>query len=190
MQRREFIGLAAATLPLFSLTKLANSHSEHGIEKPFVIKSMQSRFGVATPFRGEIPNDLKISTKDTGNQYSFFDYVGIKQVPGPNLHLHTNQDEVFYVTDGEFIFQIGNEKLLAKRGDTVFGPRNIQHTWTQLTKTGRLEYFCIPAGKMEEFFVMLTKQIGPPTSESAIEMEKEYGIKHIGESLPPDQVYT
>lgn len=48
---------------------------------------------------------------------------------GPALHIHHKKDEIFYVVAGEFLFQLEEEILLAKAGDTVFVPRGTPHTY-------------------------------------------------------------
>ena len=48
---------------------------------------------------------------------------------GPALHLHHEQDEWFYAVEGEFIFEVGQEKFRLKPGDSLFAPRKIPHVW-------------------------------------------------------------
>ncbi len=184
MQRRKFLITTFGAIPALSLLPSAWAMASN--QKPFVIKTRESRFGVPTPFRGVIPNDLKISSKDTDGNYSFFDYVGIDRVPGPNLHVHLWQDELFHAVEGEFVFQVGDQKIKVGNGDTVYGPRNIQHTWTQLSATGRLVYFVSPAHKMEEFFVQMSQRKGPPPKEESKKIDEEFGILNRGDSLQPD----
>lgn len=187
MQRREFLKTTIGAIPALSL--VPSVWAMPSTQKPFVIKSRESRFGVSTPFRGVIPNDLKISSKDTDGYYSFFDYVGIDRIPGPNLHVHLWQDEMFYAVEGEFVFQVGDQKIKIGKGDAVYGPRNIQHTWTQLTDKGRLVYFVSPAHKMEEFFVHMSQLKGPPTKVESKKIDDEFGILNRGDSLSPDGKY-
>src|SRR5262249_32603490 len=48
---------------------------------------------------------------------------------GPARHLHTNQDESFYVLEGEFRFEVGSEKFTLHPGDSLLAPRNVPHVW-------------------------------------------------------------
>ncbi|MDC6350076.1 cupin domain-containing protein [Zeaxanthinibacter sp. PT1] len=70
-------------------------------------------------------------------------------MPGPPLYVHKYQDEVFQIIEGEFIFQVGEERIIANAGDIVFGPRNVPHTFYQRSKIGHMIFSCNPAGKME-----------------------------------------
>ena len=38
---------------------------------------------------------------------------------GPARHLHYAQDEWFYVAEGEFIFEVGSDKMRLKEGDLL-----------------------------------------------------------------------
>jgi quercetin dioxygenase-like cupin family protein len=43
--------------------------------------------------------------------------------------VHFDQDEWIYVIDGELEFQIGDKRLRAGAGESVFLPRNVTHGW-------------------------------------------------------------
>src|SRR5215217_4040505 len=48
---------------------------------------------------------------------------------GPARHLHYEQDEWFYVAEGEFIVEVGQEKFSLKIGDSLLAPRKVPHVW-------------------------------------------------------------
>lgn len=179
MQRRKF--LATATIATTTLAK--ESSKKNSDKKGFIVKNGEARFIVHTPM-GMNPNDTKISSKDTDGMLSVFEYTG-KQRVGPPLHLHFDQDEIFYVVEGEYLFQLDKEQSTLKAGDTIFLPRNISHTWVQLSDSGKLIYLLQPAGKFEEFFqkfsIMTTREL-PPMDE----MQKffmAHGMKIMGPPL-------
>ncbi|MBK8706441.1 MAG: cupin domain-containing protein [Saprospiraceae bacterium] len=117
----------------------------------FVVRAGQGRYGERTVINGKNPNDLKVSGKDTGGELSIFEYFG-NEKGGPPMHVHPYQDEVFYVAEGRYLFQCGDEKFTLGEGDMIFLPRAVPHTWAQLEDKGRLLFFFQPAGKMEDFF--------------------------------------
>jgi quercetin 2,3-dioxygenase len=125
---------------------------------------------------------VKISARDTGGQFSVFEYEGFAKM-GPDLHVHLKQDETFYILEGEYLFQVGEEKHMLKAGDTIFLPRNIPHTWLQLTDKGKLMYMLQPAGKMEEFFKTMNALKGIPTTEEAARISATHDIKVMGPPL-------
>lgn len=185
MQRRKFLTttLATATVATVAATSmLAKPQTKTGNKDGFIVKKGGNRSGKPTPFMLVNPNDAKISAKDSNGQLSMFEYTGTQKI-GPPLHLHYDQDEVFYVVEGEYIFQLGNTKSVLKAGDTIFLPRNIQHTWIQTSDLGKLIYFLNPAGKMEEFFDEFSKVTGPPDMAAMGKMFQEHGMKLVGPPL-------
>ncbi|QIP17620.1 cupin domain-containing protein [Spirosoma aureum] len=150
--------------------------------KPFVVKTGDARFGVHTPYRGINVNDVKISGKDTNGQLAVFEYIGKEKI-GPVLHVHHDQDELFSIIEGEYLFQVGDEKFTVKAGDTVFAPRGIPHTWIQLSDHGKQIYMVQPAGQLEDFFLKFTELKGPPTEELIQKIHQSHGMAVVGPPL-------
>ena len=120
-------------------------------KKGIVVKANQSRFNEKTVISGNCPNDIKVSTKDTNGNLSVFTYNGNVK-GGPPLHIHPYQDEMFFILDGDFLFQVGEDQHRLTTGDTIFLPRNVPHTFAQLTDKGQVFFLFQPSGKIEEFF--------------------------------------
>src|SRR5258706_1071822 len=58
---------------------------------------------------------------------------------GPARHLHYDQDEWFYVVEGEFIIEIGKQRLTLNPGDSIIAPRKVPHVWAHIGETkGRM----------------------------------------------------
>ncbi|MBK8555253.1 MAG: cupin domain-containing protein [Lewinellaceae bacterium] len=92
--------------------------------------------------------------KDTGGQFSMFEAKGI---PGmePPPHVHTNEDETYYLLEGEMRFRVGAEEFIGKPGDFVFLPRNVRHEFKVLSKSFRCIVGIYPAG-LEHYFEPMT----------------------------------
>lgn len=179
MQRRTFI---TSTLAVSAFTAQVEPHNPLIPPKSFTVKAGNARFGIHTPYRGVNANDVKISGKDTNGQLAVFEYVGIEKI-GPVLHVHHDQDEMFSIIEGEYLFQVGDEKFTVKAGDTVFAPRGLPHTWLQLSERGKQVYMVQPAGQLEDFFLKLTELKGPPTDELIQNMHKAHGMIVLGPGL-------
>jgi quercetin dioxygenase-like cupin family protein len=182
MERKKFLLIAAAAIPAILIGQNVKNPKPKRQKKGFIVKAGDARMNAHTPFMGVNPNDLKISSKDTDGALSVFEYTGTQKV-GPALHVHYYQDEIFYVVEGDYLFQLGTEKYKLKAGDTIFLPRNIPHTWIQLSDNGKLIYFLQPAGKMEEFFIKMSTLKGKPTDEEIQKITMEHGMKNIGPPL-------
>ena len=125
MKRRHFLSTAittSLTVPV-ALETVASPLSDP--TKPFLVKAGQTRNGIENPFVS-----LKVSGKDTNEQFCLFELIDSNgPSAGPPLHIHLHQDEVFMILEGEFVFQVGTERVAASADDVVFGPRNVPHTY-------------------------------------------------------------
>lgn len=183
MQRKEFLSKTALAIPALGFLHAAMAQKASTTSsKPFIVDAGKSRFGEVVKFLGVHPNDLKISSKDTGGQLSVFEYIGTAKV-GPTLHIHFNQDEIFTVIEGSYRFVVGSETHVLKPGQTIFLPRNVAHTWIQLTDNGRLIYMLQPAGKMEEFFSYMNNLKERPSDEEMNKIHAAHGMKVVGPPL-------
>lgn len=154
-------------------------------EKGFKINAGEARFGKHYKMKGVTANtlDIKISEKDTDGDVAVFEQSGLTPKGGPPLHIHPFQDEWFYVIDGAYLFQVGEDKYQMKTGDTIFLPRNVQHAFVQLTEKGKVIVSYLPAGKMEAFFKATDAWTSSPTSEEIVKVFQEHDMKVVGPPL-------
>ncbi len=180
MKRKQFLLTTITAIPALAFTQFATTNGK--AKKPFVVRSGMSRYGEPMKYKGVHPNDVVISKKDTDNALSVFAFTGYAKI-GPSLHMHFHQDEFFYVVEGNYRFVAGEETMELKEGDTIFLPRNIPHTWIQLTEQGKLLYGVQPAGTLEEFFKEMNELKKPPTEKESQESHLRHGMKLIGPPL-------
>ena len=154
----------------------------------FKVNAGEARFGTHYKMKGVTINtlDIKISGSDTENDLAVFEQIGLTPNGGPPLHIHPFQDEWFYVIEGEYLFQVGEEKYQITSGDTIFLPRNVQHAFLQLTDKGKLIVSYLPAGKMEAFFKETDKWNSPPTKEEIAKVFSEHDMNVVGNPLKRD----
>lgn len=177
MQRRKFLTTTLATAATSVVVTAQTSNP-----KPFVVKNTKSRFGETTKLSSVSPNDIKISSKDTNGQLTVFEYIG-REKGGPPLHIHLYQDEVFFIQDGKYKFQVGDETHYLEVGDTIFLPRNVPHAYSQLTDTGKMLFFFQPSGKMEDFFRALGAVKGQLSSQEGAKIFADHDMKVVGPPL-------
>jgi quercetin dioxygenase-like cupin family protein len=99
------------------------------------------------------------------------------------LHIHPNQDEWFYVVEGDYHFQVGNEHFEMTTGDTIFLPRGVAHAFIQLTETGKMIVSYLPAGKMEAFFAVTDQWTTPPSKEEIAKVFFDHDMRIVGPPL-------
>lgn len=184
MKRGTFILAALAISPLSIFAKIKkNIVARTG--KGFKVKAGEARFGEHYKMKGVTLNnlDIKISGSDTDNEVAVFEQTGLTPNGGPPLHIHPFQDEWFYVIEGDYLFQVGDDKYQMKAGDTIFLPRNVQHAFLQLTEKGKMIVSYLPAGKMEAFFKVTDKWTSPPTKEEIAKVFADHDMKVVGAPL-------
>jgi DNA-binding transcriptional MerR regulator len=124
--------------------------------------------------------DCKVSGKDTGGAMCVLE---VNNTGWPR-HVNRDQDEWIYVVEGEVELEIGKNRFRLGARDSMFIPRNVEHTWGGIPSKIINTYQ--PAGKIEEFFQALAKFKDLPTPEQAIEKsytaEQKDGLKRVFEA--------
>ena len=102
------------------------------------------------------------STAETGGAYSLTEHLATA-ASNPPMHVQVDEDEAFYILDGEVEFEVDGQVVLAKPGDFAFVARGAAHTFRVLTDTARYLVICSgkPADNLEEFFLGM----GTPATE-------------------------
>jgi mannose-6-phosphate isomerase-like protein (cupin superfamily) len=123
---------------------------------------------------------IKVSGKDTGGACAVIEEVSPPS-GGPPLHLHHKEDEAFYVLEGEYEIQCGDNKIIASPGTFVFAPSKIPHMFRNISAgQGRILAIVTPAG-IEKFFEELSEEAeqGPLAPEKVKEISEKYEIELI-----------
>ena len=123
---------------------------------------------------------FKVTSQD--NDGLFVIEITFQERGGPARHLHYEQDEWFYCLEGEFIMEVGSNRMTLKPGDSIFAPRNIPHVWSYVGDPGGKMLFAFtPAGQMEAFFRKTTKSNAMPPQDP--ELWQAHGMQLVGPPL-------
>ena len=71
---------------------------------------------------------IKIGRDDTAGQYGLVEAV-VPEGVGPPWHVHAEEDEWFYVLEGELTVWVADTRLSLKAGGFAFGPKGVPHTF-------------------------------------------------------------
>jgi mannose-6-phosphate isomerase-like protein (cupin superfamily) len=127
--------------------------------------------------------DIKVSTLDTDGGLSVAEITYVHK-GGPPRHLHHEQDEWFYVVEGEYVIEVGEERYELGPGDSVLAPRKVAHAWAHVGEgTGRLIAALQPAGEIEAFFDELATLGSNPEREVLRRAFSSHGMELIGPPL-------
>jgi quercetin dioxygenase-like cupin family protein len=125
--------------------------------------------------------DFKVATQDSSD--TFIIEMTIWERGGPPRHIHPHQDEWFYLIEGEFAFEIGDEKFTLKAGESMLAPRGVPHVWAYIGDArGKMLIAFMPAGKMEAFFRETTQANAMPPRDPAL--WRRYDMEVVGPPLP------
>jgi quercetin dioxygenase-like cupin family protein len=95
-------------------------------------------------------------------------------------HIHSKEDEIFHVLEGDVELILGDETIQASEGDIVYLPRNIKHGIKTLgSKTARVLNYVIPGQNFEDFFYEMNSVKGEVSKEQRAEIAKKYGITFL-----------
>jgi mannose-6-phosphate isomerase-like protein (cupin superfamily) len=117
----------------------------------------------------------KVSSEETGGAYSIVENI-VAPLDGPPPHVHHNEDEVFYVVEGEFEIRCGEKTFTAAKGSLAILPRNIPHAFRNIGVTDGKLLTTITPGGFEKFFAEVSREV--PTMPPDIEKLREIGRKY------------
>ena len=118
------------------------------ITKPYSVASGE---GLADVWWKTGRMTVKASGAETGDAFAQIEIDGPRGDAAP-LHLHHNDDETFYVLEGEITVLVDGERLDLGRGDFCFVPRGVVHTSIVRSERARFLTTISPAG-LEQLFV-------------------------------------
>jgi quercetin dioxygenase-like cupin family protein len=134
---------------------------------------------------------IKATGKETSGRYALVEVLEPEGEEAP-LHVHHNEDEGFWVLEGELTFQVGEETIKASPGSFLFGPRDVPHRYTVESGPARLLFILSPAG-FEEFIYATSEPAkdltlpsppeGPPDEaalEQLVALARRYGAEILG----------
>ncbi len=113
----------------------------------------------------------------------------------PPLHIHRAEDEIFYILEGQFRFQLGEAQQHVSPGMTLLVPKGTPHTyrvesrdggrWLTVTRGGDFERFVRAVSRPAER-VELPPIGEPPSPEAMAELTQvaaAHGIEFCGPPL-------
>jgi len=186
MKRNSFLRIfitasAFLTAPLYSNAKRLFKTRD---AKGFKVDSGNDRFGKSISLLEGDSFFTKISTKDTDGDMYAFESTRVKK-GGTTLHYHYEQDEWWYILEGDFLFKVGDKMFNAKTGDSVFGPRGVPHAFAKINDgDAKMLIVFQPAGKMEAFFKAVSEgEMSKMTQEGQDDFRKMHGFERVGPAL-------
>jgi mannose-6-phosphate isomerase-like protein (cupin superfamily) len=90
--------------------------------------------------------------EDTGGKYALWEAM-VPPGGGPPPHVHSREDEGFYVLEGEITFRVGEERVVATAGMSANMPVGTPHSFkNESGRPARMLVLVAPAGLEKMFF--------------------------------------
>jgi mannose-6-phosphate isomerase-like protein (cupin superfamily) len=100
---------------------------------------------------------------DTDGGYALWEAV-VPPGGGPPPHVHSREEEGFYVLEGEIALHVGDERVVVAAGSFANVPVGTAHSFkNESTRTARMLVSVAPAGLEEMFF-----EVGVPLARGAM----------------------
>ncbi len=99
---------------------------------------------------------------DTNGKYAMWEAI-VPPGGGPPAHVHSREEESFYILEGEVTFQIGEERVVATAGMFANMPVGTPHSFkNESNQPAKMIISIAPAGLENMFF-----EFGVPLSEGS-----------------------
>ncbi len=105
------------------------------------------------------------TTAETGGAYSLTEHL-VTAASNPPMHVQVDEDEAFYILDGEVEFEVDGATVVATPGTFAFVARGAAHLFRVRTETARMLVICSgkPSDNLEDFFLGM----GEPATERVL----------------------
>jgi len=135
---------------------------------------------------------LLVTGKETNNAFFQFEAI-VPKGGGPPSHVHSREDESFYVVSGNLEILLGDKTYEAKQGDFVYIPRGTVHRFRNVGSEMAVQLVTfVPAG-IEAFFQEVFPKVtdrtaaAPPVTEELIKKMNEAAPKYGLEFVTPPE---
>ncbi len=133
---------------------------------------------------------FKAVGEDTQQQYVLLETI-VQPGSGVVPHIHSREDESFYIQEGTFEFYLDGQKSLATPGTFLYSPKGQLHSFINIgSEPGKLLVWVTPAGFekfMAEVATPAENQIAPAQPLNADDLQRiiQVAQKYGMEIIPP-----
>jgi quercetin dioxygenase-like cupin family protein len=103
---------------------------------------------------------IKALANETGGTYSLFEDI-VPPGIGPPMHIHTREEETWYMLDGELTWNVGGKSFHATKGSFIHLPRGVPHNFINLSDEPAHMVLTYAPGGFDQWFL----EVGEPVSD-------------------------
>jgi quercetin dioxygenase-like cupin family protein len=122
---------------------------------------------------------LKFTSPDTSGLFTLTEQFN---APGTGIprHVHTHEDESFWVLEGQVEFMVADTITLVEPGGVIYAPRGVAHSFRAVSDTPtRMLIHIFPAGLETMFEELSQLPPGPPDFGQIVAICTRYGISFV-----------
>jgi quercetin dioxygenase-like cupin family protein len=141
--------------------------------------------GLSIWWMGDDRITFKATSADTNGAYAFWVDEPPAQV-GPPKHVHSREEEGFYVLEGQVAFRAGNVESVVTRDTFIALPKGIPHSWVNVSDgRARLITFTAGAGNEGFFLTLGAPGVGPAGPRATLPLGEinartlRYGVTYM-----------
>lgn len=130
--------------------------------------------------------------EETNNAFFQFEAI-VPEGGGPPAHVHSREDESFYIVSGRLEILLGDKTYQAKQGDFVYIPRGTVHSFKNVGGDRAVQLVTFVPSGMERFFREVFPEVKdrnaapPPVTEELIKRMNEAAPKYGLKFVPPPE---
>ncbi|MBD2449996.1 quercetin 2,3-dioxygenase [Nostoc sp. FACHB-152] len=106
---------------------------------------------------------FKATSEQTDGNYALFEVVVAPQL-GPPPHIHSQENEAFYIQEGVIEFYLDEQTILATPGTFLHSPKGQLHSFKNIGETPAKMLIWATPGGIEKFFA----QVGTKVENSSV----------------------
>ncbi len=155
------------------------------MEMPLALTFRQPGHGRTIAVAGDVYRFLATGA-ETDGRYALWEAI-VPPGGGPPPHIHSREQEGFYILDGEVVLHVGDQRQVARAGDSANVPvGNLHWFGNESDRPARMLILVAPAGLEEMFFEVGrplaegTTTAAPPTPaelEKLLALAPKYGVE-------------
>jgi mannose-6-phosphate isomerase-like protein (cupin superfamily) len=199
MKRRHFLQSIPAFAGIMSTNSLLAADGEFreastskplGQRKPVLVRSGFCRLPDGTDAPMTSQQTMVRSFDSEGRLVSLVLPIGLRTpFRGAPLHVHHDVDEWIFILAGEFVAEVGDERIRVKAGDSLLLPMKIPHRWSiaQTPQAGAIHLYT-PAGLMDVFCDPDPPAAKQPTWEEQKAIFEKHHVTLLGPPLSREEI--
>jgi quercetin dioxygenase-like cupin family protein len=141
--------------------------------------------GLSIWWMGDDKITFQATSVDTNGAYAFW----VDDPPGhvgPPKHVHSREEEGFYVIEGQVQFRAGHVNAILSKDSFIALPKGIPHSWINIsTGQAKLVTFTAGAGNEGFFLTLGAPGVGPAGPRATLPLEeinqrtRRYGVTYM-----------